>query len=1029
MNNTYPRFYSLQKLIVLLILTASVFTHAQYFGKNKVQYEKFDFKVLHSEPFRVFYYPSESLAVYDATRMLHRWQARYEEVFSKKVSSDQPIILYANHADFQQTNVISGSIPQSTGGVTEGLRNRVVIPLTGVYAENDHVLGHELVHVYHYEILKSSPEGLSGASQLPLWFIEGMAEYLSVGSYGPLTSMWLRDGMIHNDLPSVRDMSGNPSYFPYRFGHGLWAYLAGMYGDSAVASLYRASIGLGVPQAIENMFDIDTDSLTTLWHEAIEERYGPTLKGRINPGGFGVPVVEDQGGTNLSPSISPDGKYVAFFSTKDVFSLSLYLAETKTGKIVKRLTRAQSNPHFDALRFVRSSGAWSPDGKQIAFVVFKNGDNQIAIFDVDDTKVIRNISLDTIDGLTGLAWSPDGKRIAISGTQGGISDLYVYNLETESTRQITRGKYAEIQPTWSPDGSSLAFVTDRGPATNFDSLTYEKANIALMDLETDVIRLIRMGPDIKHISPQYSSDGKSVYFVADPDGFSNIYRYSLEEEAYYRVTNIVTGVSGLTELSPALTVARENDILAFNVFEHRKYNIYRLTQQRISEEPFEVDIKQRASNILLPGQHPSEGRVSYLLNQYMLGLRTSIIDSIDRYDPSLGLVSIGQLVVGATVGGEFGSGIGGAITMLFSDLMGDHLLGVAAQINGSIQDIGAQVSYYNRGNRFNWGANAAHIPYISVFQRFDLDTTTVQTQNTDSDSIVQIDTTRTIVEQRTFVDEVSLTGSYPFSPNRRIEANLGYTYVWYQAEGQEGTIRGDQVVGQTDVEPQTPSPLNMYQASAALVGDYSLFGFTSPISGRRYRLEVEPTLGTLQFLTVIGDYRHYFLKNPLTLAVRGLHYGRYFQDAESSRLTPLFLGYGTLVRGYSFNSFTDSDCREIDGQTRCPTIERLIGSRMAVFNAEARVPILGTRGYGLIDFPYVPLTLSAFVDAGAAWTAGELPEPSLERATDDRIPVISTGAALRVNVLGLLVLQWYYAYPFQHPSREWQLGFVIAPGW
>ncbi|MBD3322707.1 MAG: peptidase S9, partial [Chitinivibrionales bacterium] len=293
-----------------LIVVVAAIACAQYFGRNKVQYEHFDFKVMHAGPFAIYYYPEERAAVTDAARMLQRWNRRYSLLFDTSISRNQPVVLYADHADFQQTNVISGLIPQSTGGVTEGLRNRVVIPLTGVYSENDHVLGHELVHVYHYAIMKSLPRGLQSSRNIPLWFIEGMSEYLSIGPSSPLTTMWMRDAIIHNDLPTIRQVSRDQSYFPYRFGHAIWSYIGGTWGDTVVPKLYYATLQSDFYRAVKEVLGIGVDSLSVLWREAIKATMNPDLQGRINPSGYGNPVITGEGGINLSPSVSPDGSYV-----------------------------------------------------------------------------------------------------------------------------------------------------------------------------------------------------------------------------------------------------------------------------------------------------------------------------------------------------------------------------------------------------------------------------------------------------------------------------------------------------------------------------------------------------------------------------------------------------------------------------------------------------------------------------------------------------------------------------------------------
>src|SRR5687768_3022475 len=156
---------------------------AQYFGRNKVQYHSFDFQIIRTEHFDVYYYDQERAAVMDAARMAERSYARLSKILQHEFRQRKPIILYASHTDFQQTNALSGFIDESTGGVTEAYKNRIIMPFTGSYADFDHVLNHEMVHAFQYDVIfsrgvlnESSP---FGAARMPLWFMEGMAEYLS----------------------------------------------------------------------------------------------------------------------------------------------------------------------------------------------------------------------------------------------------------------------------------------------------------------------------------------------------------------------------------------------------------------------------------------------------------------------------------------------------------------------------------------------------------------------------------------------------------------------------------------------------------------------------------------------------------------------------------------------------------------------------------------------------------------------------------------------------------------------------------
>src|SRR3954465_9378141 len=391
--------FSLRRLATLVsfVSVAAVATTpagAQgYFGRNKVQYETFKWRIIKSEHFDNFFYPSESLLVNDAARMGERWYTRHSETF-RHAFDRKSLIFYADQPDFEQTNVINETIEEGTGGVTESNHTRVIMPFTGIYANNDHVLGHELIHVFQYNIAEGSG-GLQRLEGLPLWLIEGMAEYFSVGRNDPLTAMWMRDAVMRDKFPTINQLTTDPRFFPYRSRQPLWAYVGGRWGDRAVVDVYRTSLRLGWDQALIRVLGENSDSLSKDWASATKAAYLDVTKSRTHPDSVGRTIVplSRSNDYNLSPSLSPDGKLVAFFSSRDLFGIDLFLADAQTGKVIKKLISAQSDRHIDAISFINSSGDWSPDGSKFAFVTYANGDNQVAVIDVRHADIERRISL------------------------------------------------------------------------------------------------------------------------------------------------------------------------------------------------------------------------------------------------------------------------------------------------------------------------------------------------------------------------------------------------------------------------------------------------------------------------------------------------------------------------------------------------------------------------------------------------------------------------------------------------------------
>jgi Outer membrane protein/protective antigen OMA87 len=339
---------------------------------------------------------------------------------------------------------------------------------------------------------------------------------------------------------------------------------------------------------------------------------------------------------------------------------------------------------------------------------------------------------------------------------------------------------------------------------------------------------------------------------------------------------------------------------------------------------------------------------------------------------------------------------------------------VVVQANGTVQDIGGQLQYANLKNRWNYGASIEHIPYQYGYYG------NVQQGN----GLV----TQDIVLERIFLDQAGVSTAYPFSSTRRLEFGANATRVGYSTQilSTGYDIYGNPVTQSSQSAASLPT-VYYGSGSMAYVGDNSYSAFTNPIEGTRYRFEVSPTMGSLTYNALLADYRTYFFARPITFAFRGLHYGRYGRSSEdSTRMYPLFLGEETLMRGYSYGSFRQQEC----GATDCRAFSRLFGSRIGLVSAEIRIPVLGVPEYGLFNFPYLPLTLSPFVDAGEAWNSQPNRAFTLNASnTNFQTPVVSAGLSARVNLLGYAVIEAYYAHPFQRPGVGWVTGIQLAPGW
>src|SRR6201996_1643684 len=448
---TKAKRYSAALVCLVGTLLLSQHATAQYFGQNKVRYKNLKFKVYRTPHFQIYYYLQNDSMIKRFAQESETWYTLHQQVFRDTFKKPNPIILYANHPDFQQTTAIDGEIDVGTGGVTEGLKNRVVMPVMENNEMKRHGIGHEMVHAFQYHILLGGDStSYDNINNIPSWMIEGMAEYLSLGKKDSYTAMWMRDAYMNHDIPTIKDLTETNKYFPYRYGEAFWSFIGSTYGDTVIVPFFKNTARYGLEYGIRRTFGFDDKTLSTLWKNSIEATYKPYLKDTAQiPVGHRLIDDKNSGKMNLAPAISPDGKYLAFLSEKNLFTVDLFLADAKTGAIIRKLTSKISSTHVDEFNFIESAGAWSPDSKRFAFSVFNKGRNRMVVVDVASGSIIDDVSMGKAEQFSNLSWSPDGKDVVFQGLAEGQGDLYMYNFDSHKVTQLTNDKYTDYMPAFS----------------------------------------------------------------------------------------------------------------------------------------------------------------------------------------------------------------------------------------------------------------------------------------------------------------------------------------------------------------------------------------------------------------------------------------------------------------------------------------------------------------------------------------------------------------------------------------------------
>lgn len=1034
-----PVFY----MLVFFLLPATSF--GQYFGQNKMRYKKLNFEVYDSPHFNLYYYLENDSMVNWIAKESEVWYSMHQQVFQDTFLRKNPIILYNNHPDFQQTTAISGEIGVGTGGVTEAFKQRVVMPIMQINQQTRHVLGHELVHAFQYRVIMEGNDStrLENIANIPLWMVEGMAEYFSIGKKDAFTSMWMRDAYADKDIPSIRQLTEQSNkYFPYRFGQAFWSYIGSTYGDTVIMPLFIETAKHGHEYAFRKVFGYDAQTISTLWKNSLEDAYRKLEKDTTsNPIGTKLLSRENSGRMNVSPSISPDGNYIAFLSERDLFSIDLFLADAHTGEVIRKLGSRLTNKDIDEFSFIESAGTFSPDSKKFAFSVFSEGKSKLMIVDVNSGKTDGVTAMGEIEEFANITWAPQGNEVAFSGLKNGHSDLYTYNLETKELTQLTDDVYSDFQPSYSRDGRTLVFSTDRVSLQSDNKSVDIPMNLAVINLETLEVNNIDVFPGANNLNPQFSASGEEIFFLSNSDGFRNLYRYSLANDKVERLTDYFTGISGITEYSPALSLSFSDDIV-YSYFKSGEYSVYKAKPSDftpVEVNPAEVDFE---AAMLPPNIDRGVNVVNTNLQNFNLYERIgdNQIKSIP-YKSKFKLDYLTGSGIGVSVGSRYGAGIASGIQGIFSDILGYNQIFAALNINGEVYDFGGQIAYINQRSRWNWGGAISHIPYLSAFSEY---------ANEDFGAGPEPSINTYMI--RTFQQQAEAFVAYPFNRHHRWEvggAIARYSYrvdkwrqSYYGFYGDRQKVSNEELSSRYNLG--NLDPFVIQQVNTGFVGDNAVFGIAAPLQGFRYRLGAEQYFGDYNFTAWNIDLRKYNRYKPVTLAARFYSYLRTGKDDQA--LYRLFIGYPYLIRGYETGNFDNT------GKT---TMSDLMGSKMAIGNLEMRIPFTGPKELAVMESGFLFSDLNIFIDGGVAWNRGN--KVKMRKSDSDRVeaidgdgnpiigsdgkpvmvydsnvkaPVFSAGVSLRINLFGAMILEPYYAIPFQRSDVKFGVfGLNFAPGW
>jgi len=561
---------------------------AQGFGRNKIQYRDYKWSVLSTPHFDIHYYQGSEAFAVRAALVLEDGYEQYSYQLKEVLPWKVPVILYASHADFLETNVSPEQLSEGVQAFAEPSRRRIVLPFTSSFKEFEHTAIHELAHVFTFNIVYNRMlDNVFTRNYLfpmPLWVAEGLAEYLAEG-WDADADMFIRDAVIHDYLYPFYMLSG---FYVYKEGQSVFNYIAETYGPEKVLEILDALAGTRSAQAaLQRTIGLTEQELYDKWAKSLRKHYWPLYPDKQELDDVGRRLTDheaDHGYYNTKPILSPDGEYIVFFSDRSGM-IEIYVMSALDGKVIAKVVTGSRSNRYESLHLLTSSICFDPTGDRVAFVAKNKGHDALFVKNIKTGDEWR-CEIES-DGLTAPAWNPTSDEIALSATFHGQTDLLLVNLADGKVRRLTNDAADQLTPRFFPDGTRLVFVhypevTIPVPADfsgpnrkrlseiDFQARGNVKHGLSYDIWEIDVASgaqrpLVESPGD--DTDPIVLSDGKTLIYASDESGVNNLHAGNIDTGDYYRFTDVLGGL-----FTPS--VHEEKGRIAFSAFVRGGWDVY-----------------------------------------------------------------------------------------------------------------------------------------------------------------------------------------------------------------------------------------------------------------------------------------------------------------------------------------------------------------------------------------------------------------------------------------------------------------------
>ncbi len=545
----------------LLSANAQNYPSLEQFGKNRIQYRNFNWKIIRTANFEIYFYQDGNTLANLTAQYAESEFDRITELLGYTPYNRIKIFLYNSPQELAQSNIGISVVGELDSREIDLAKSRLEIAFTGDQITFKKRLIHDVSMLFVYDMLYGG--SLKDALQssllltLPDWFMPGIASYIAEG-YSVDLDDYMRDASVSRSIRKPNLLQGRDAE---RVGHSIWNYIAQKYGRDNISNILNLTrIIRNEQSSIQSTLGVPYGRFLREWREY----YANMAKATPSAGGSDDATISIRrpGLEQIlnDVKISPDKSLIAFSTVNDgKFSVEVYNTATK-----KRYSVLQGGYRLDGHATFTSTPlvAWQRDNNLVV-ATDENGKSYLYIY-TDLDKRPKQRSRQIINGLTQIVSidaSDDGGSLVMSADRRGQNDIFLYSINRGNYAQLTNDLYDDIDPVFVGRSSrDIVFASNRSA----DTLGVDKGSFRTIRDRYSLFRheggaratsVTRLTDTLTNAVRPIAGNENTVYFLGTANGIQNLYRLSVGDS---------TAASTVSQVTAFPSSIRQYDLIPAN---------------------------------------------------------------------------------------------------------------------------------------------------------------------------------------------------------------------------------------------------------------------------------------------------------------------------------------------------------------------------------------------------------------------------------------------------------------------------------